>query len=92
MVFDTTVTPPTWVHIGLVHGGVVCSEFYKALDFPEIFSRTEDCEVLDFIRSIMDGEDYRGIQTPICRPEISIRFIQTPGTTTTTTRTIVITA
>ena len=74
MVFDTTVTPPTWVHIGLVHGGVVCSEFYKALDFPEIFSRTEDCEVLDFIRSIMDG-----IQTPIFRPGTSIRTFQTPS-------------
>merc|ERR1719411_1279512 len=44
MVFDTTTTPPTWVHIGLVHGGVVCSDFYKNLDFPEIFSRTEDAE------------------------------------------------
>ena len=74
MVFDTTVTPPTWVHIGLVHGGVVCSEFYKALDFPEIFSRTEDDEVLDFIRSIMDGGfQPRGFQpqTPSSRPGTS---------------------
>ena len=58
MVFDTSTTPPTWVHIGIVHGGVVCSDFYKNLDFPEIFSRTEDSEVLDFIRGIMDGDDY----------------------------------
>ena len=54
MVFDTTKSPPTWIHIGIVHGGVVCSDFYKNLDFPEIFSRTEDSEVLDFIRSFMD--------------------------------------
>ena len=54
MVFDTTTSPPTWVHIGLVHGGIVCSDFTKALNFPEIFSRTEDSEVLDFIRSFMD--------------------------------------
>ena len=62
MVFDTSTTPPTWVHIGIVHGGVICSDFFKNLDFPEIFSRTEDSEVLDFIRGIMydydDCEDY----------------------------------
>ena len=58
MVFDTSTTPPTWVHIGIVHGGVVCSNFYKNLDFPEIFARTEDSEVLDFIRGIMYDDDY----------------------------------
>ena len=58
MVFDTTKTPATWVHIGLVHGGVVCSNFYKNLDFPEIFTRTEDSEVLDFIRNIIDADNY----------------------------------
>ena len=58
MVFDTSTTPPTWVHIGIVHGGVVCSDFYKNLDFPEIFSRTEDAEVLDFIKRIMHGDNY----------------------------------
>ena len=59
MIFDTTSSPPMWIHIGIVHGGVVCSDFYKNLDFPEIFSRTEDAEVLDFIRGIIDGEkDY----------------------------------
>ena len=61
MVFDTSSTPPTWVHIGIVHGGVVCSNFFKNLNFPEIFSRTEDSEVLAFIRDIMDimdGDDY----------------------------------
>lgn len=55
MVFDTRSTPPKWVHIGLVHGGVVCSNFYKNLNFPEIFSRTEDSEVLNFIKNVMDG-------------------------------------
>ena len=58
MVFDTTKTPPTWVHIGLVHGGVVCSDFYKNLDFPEIFTRTEDFEVLEFVRNFIDGDNY----------------------------------
>ena len=58
MVFDTTKTPATWVHIGLVHGGVVCNDFYKALDFPEIFSRTEDAEVLDFIRVCQSMQEY----------------------------------
>ena len=58
MVFDTTISPPSWIHIGIVHGGVVCSDFYKNLKFPEIFSRTEDSEVLDFIRDIMDSDDY----------------------------------
>ena len=58
MVFDTTKSPPTWIHIGIVHGGVVCSDFYKNLDFPEIFSRTEDSEVLEFIKNIIDGDDY----------------------------------
>ena len=56
MVFDTTTSPPTWVHIGIVHGGIVCSDFTKAVVFPEIFSRTEDSEVLDFIRGFIDGE------------------------------------
>ena len=55
MVFDTSTTPPTWFHIGIVHGGVICSDFFKNLDFPEIFSRTEDSEILAFIRGIMDG-------------------------------------
>ena len=58
MVFDTSITPPTWVHIGIVHGGVICSDFYKKLDFPEIFSRTEDAKVLDFIKRIMHGDNY----------------------------------
>ena len=56
MIFDTTSSPPMWIHIGIVHGGVVCSDFYKNLDFPEIFSRTEDSEVLEFIKNIMDGD------------------------------------
>ena len=51
MVFDTTKSPPQWIHIGIVHGGVVCTDFYKNLDFPEIFSRTEDSEVLEFIKN-----------------------------------------
>ena len=64
MVFDTSTIPPTWVHIGLVHGGVVCSDFYKNLDFPEIFTRTEDSEVLDFIRNIIDADsDYNGMKS-----------------------------
>ena len=57
MLKDTRQVPPVWIHIGIVHGGIVCSEFYKALNFPEIFSRTEDSEVLDFIKGIMDGND-----------------------------------
>ena len=57
MVFDTSASPPAWVHIGIVHGGVVCSNFYKNLKFPEIFSRTEDSEVLQFIRDIMNGDN-----------------------------------
>jgi len=64
MVFDTSKNPPTWVHIGIVHGGVVCSNFYKNLKFPEIFTRTEDNEVLDFIKDIMGVDDYYDEHVP----------------------------
>ena len=55
MLKDTRKNPPIWIHIGIVHGGIVCSKYLKALNFPEIFSRTEDSEVLDFINGIMDA-------------------------------------
>ena len=54
MFYDTQRSPPTYVVIGVVHGGSICSGFYKSLIFPEIFVRTEDSEVLEFIRNIKE--------------------------------------
>ena len=56
MFYDTQRSPPTYVVIGVVHGGSICSGFFKNLIFPEIFVRTEDSEVLKFIRNIMESK------------------------------------
>ena len=54
MFYDTQTSPPAYVVIGIVHGGSICGGFYKSLIFPEIFVRTEDSEVLEFIRNIIE--------------------------------------
>ena len=56
MFYDTQKSPPAYVVIGIVHGGSICSGFFKNLIFPEIFVRTEDSEVLEFITNIMEYE------------------------------------
>ena len=68
MFYDTQKSPPAYVVIGIVHGGSICSGFFKNLIFPEIFVRTEDSEVLEFITNIMEYE-YDIYDDDICKTD-----------------------
>ena len=79
MFYDTETSPPTYVVIGIVHGGSICGGFYKSLIFPEIFVRTEDSEVLKFIRDIISKYQVRRIKrragTVKLKPQIVVLIL-----------------
>ncbi len=74
-----SVSRRRWVQVGLVHGAVgECA----SLDFPGIYVRLEDKEVLDFIKLVAFGIRSK----PLIRATSTTRRTTTRATSPTTTK------